>query len=120
MKNKVFIVLIILICGPMISFCQSKKKYTFTLETEDQFINDDLAITISRWALKQDGKPVEKMVPVKYWGYRKINAYFARNKNDDNYGQVMWHQEDKSTVWEYSVILEKKGSTVLCEIVAAK
>jgi len=77
-------------------------------------ITDDAAVALTKNALKDFGLDIENLEPVHYWDGK--DEYFARNATQQSDGYVLWHQYGKSTKYEYSVSIKRKGSKVYCDV----
>jgi len=80
---------------------------------DDFIIDETLAISLSRNTLIDIGVDVLNMVPVPYDRYYSENLF--ANNGDPNSGYVLWHKMGESTLFEYSVSIEKQGDKIYCD-----
>ena len=99
----------VLFCG--VHGCQ--KEVCMQGITDDFVIDDALAVSLSREALRHLGMDVSKMVLVPYW--KNSEKLFARNDYNQNSGYVLWHKLGKNSLFEYSVSIEKQGDKIYCD-----
>jgi len=78
----------------------------------DLFLNEELAISLSRQALKDKGIDISKVVPIPYWNDHP-EKLFANDGYDPNSGYILWQRIDDKTT-SYSVSVEKRGDKIYC------
>jgi len=81
----------------------------------DFILLESQVISLSRDALANKGVDVSNMAPVPYHPKQTPNKLFARGGGNSNSGYVLWHKIGESTLFEYSVSLEKQGDKIYCD-----
>jgi len=80
----------------------------------DFVISENLAVSLSRNALINKGIDVSDMEPVPYH-FETPKRLFARGGRNNNSGYVLWHKIGESTLFEYSVSIEKRDDKIYCD-----
>ncbi|CAG0950190.1 hypothetical protein ANRL3_00178 [Anaerolineae bacterium] len=109
-QNKLFKFVLISVVYANISGCTNQ---VCLEEIEDNFVmTEEVALTLSKKALKNLGLDTSKFEP---YPYGLDGKFYAHAENNLNEGYVLWHEKGKNTKFEYSVSIEKKGKKIYCD-----
>jgi hypothetical protein len=86
------------------------------------YLTDELAVDLSKKALiKATGRAEDSFSPEYF--HSKKEGYFARNANYPDHGYVLWfdkNSDSKSSLYHYSVSLERRGNMIIASVGKAK
>jgi len=80
---------------------------------DDMRITDELAVELSREALKREGLDLELYSPEPYWN--SSNKLFAENAYNKNSGYILWRYLGEPRRPGYTVRVEKHGKNIYCD-----